>query len=386
MVVAAATLLARERDIGVGRWAPSLLASSVGIALSMLFLPDGPFFLNARDGRGRVWEALSSSWDLTDYLPSLVRADPRSLVSAAGLSLLVLLALGAQIRRARGFRLVPFGGLLLLAAWAQDRTGVSRSRGLEPQWVSGIMHHLSRRDGESFVALPSFERLLREALTTRVSLPLDAQSDDGDPRHWWSRTYSLPAGRFRLSGAPPIGITFYNGESAFQSDDLVFTSEVALGRFRLRARNLFEPPRLFLLEPRSSSLEGLVALATLPADGLRLHSLDDEVYLDSAGFWIRKAAAASFAVELEAPGDRETRIRIANGGASNLVSFDSALVKESFRLAPWEEREIGLSMDAFVARFAIESESGFRPSELDPSSRDGRDLGVLVRARARPFD
>jgi hypothetical protein len=242
------------------------------------------------------------------------------------------------------------------------------------------MHHLSRRDQDRFLALPSFERLSREALTARVSLPLEAVSD-GDPRHWWSRAYSLPAGRFRLSGAPPIGITFYNGESAFQSDALTFSSEVALGRFRLRARNLFEPPRVFLLEARPSLIEGLEALSTIPATGLRLHALDDEVYLDLGGFWIRKASRASFAIEVEARRTREVRIQITNGGAPNRVSVDSALVNESYRLAPWEEREIRLTLQGPLVAFAIGSESGFRPSELDPSSRDDRELGALVSPR-----
>lgn len=378
IMIAAAALLEWEREIGVGRWASWLLASSGALGLSMVFLPGGPFFLNARDGTGRIWEALSTSWNLTDYLPSLVRADPRSLASATGLFLLLLFAIAAQIRRARGFRVAPLGGALLLAAWAHDRTGVARSRELEPHWVSRVMHHLSGRDEKSYIALPSFERLSRDALTARVSLPLEAISGDGDPRHWWSRAYSLPAGRFRLLGAPPIGITFYNGESAFQSDELVFSSEVALGRFRLRARNLFEPPRILLLEPRPSTL---VALATLPAEGLRFHALDDDVYPDPAGFWIRKGSRASLAIEVGSPPAREVRLRIANGGVTNVVSVDSDTVKESFRLGPWEERDIGLLLDARVEAFSIESGSGFRPKELDPSSRDDRELGVLVCAR-----
>ncbi len=72
LAVGAAALLSREREIGVGRWASWLLAGSVVLGLSMLFLPGGPFFLNARDGTGRIWTALSTSWNLSDYLPSLV--------------------------------------------------------------------------------------------------------------------------------------------------------------------------------------------------------------------------------------------------------------------------------------------------------------------------
>jgi len=381
LAIAAAALLEQEREIGVGRFSSWLLAPSVALGLSMVFLPGGPFFLNARDGTGRIWEALSTSWNLSDYLPSIVRADPRSLATAAGLFLLVLLAIGAQLRRARGFRAAPLFGALLLAAWALDRTGLPRSRELEPHWVSGVMERLSSGGEEGFVALPSFERLSREALTTRVSLPLEALSGDGDPSHWWSRPYLLPAGRFRLTGTPPAGVTFYNGEGAFQSGDLVFSSEVALGRFQLRAQNLFEPPRIFLIEAREASLDGLVALSTLSAEGLRLHALDEEVYPDPAGFWIRKSSRASFAIERGSSRTREAMLRIANGGVSNVVTVDSGAVKESFRLDPWKERDIGLTLEARVEAFAIESRSGFRPSALDPGSRDDRELGVLVRAR-----
>jgi hypothetical protein len=356
----------------------------VALGLSMVFLPGGPFFLNARDGTGRIWEALSTSWSLTDYLPSMVRADPRSLASAGGLFLLLLLAIGAQIRRARGFRAPLLLGALLLAAWAHDRTGVSRSRALEPHWVARVMHRLSDRGEESFLALPSFERLSRDALTARVSLPLEALAGDGDPLYWWSRSYFLPAGRYRLSGAPPTGITFYNGEGALGSDDLVFSSEVSLGRFRLRARNLFEPPRIVLLESRPAWRAGLVALSTLSSEGLRLHALDEEVYSDPAGFWIRKASRARFAIEAESPDAREVLLRIANGGVSNLVSLNADAVEESFRLEPWEERDVRLPLDSRVEVFAVESESGFRPSALDPGSGDDREVGVLVRAR--PFD
>jgi hypothetical protein len=385
LMIAAASLLEREREIGVGRWAPWLLASSAALGLSMVFLPGGPFFLNARDGSGRIWEALSTSWSLTDYLPSLVRADPRSLATSTGLFLLLLLAIGGQIRRARRFRFAPLFMALLLAAWAHDRTGVPRSRELEPHWVTRVLHRLSDREGESFLALPSFERLSREALAARVSLPLEALAGDGDPSYWWSRSYSLPAGRYRLSGAPPTGALFYNGEGALSSDGLVFSSEVALGRFRLRATSLFETPRIVLLDPRPVSLAGRSAFSTLSSEGLRLHALDENVYSDPNGFWIRKAARGSFAIEVDSPNAHEALVRIANGGVPNRVSVDSDAVRESFPLDPWEEREFRVPLDSRVESFAVASESGFRPSALDPRSRDGRELGVLVSAR-RAFD
>jgi hypothetical protein len=74
-------------------------------------------------------------------------------------------------------------------------------------------------------------------------------------------------------------------------------------------------------------------------------------------------------------------LRIANGGVSNRVFIDSGTLRERFRLDPWEERDIGLPLDARVGAFAVESESGFRPSALDPGSRDDRELGALILAR-----
>ncbi len=378
LAMGAGALLAREREIGAGHWASWLIAWSAGLGLSMLFLPGGPYFLNARDGTGRIWEALSTSWNLADYLPSLVISDPRSLASAGALFVFLIAAVAAQGIRARGFPITVLFSALLLGAWIHDRTGVRRSRELEPHSVLRVMHRLSERERESFLSLPSFERPSREELAARVSLPLEAASGDGDPRHWWSRAYDLPPGRYRLSGTPPSGIAFYNGDAAFQSDDPVFQSGVGLGRFRLRARNLFEPPRLFLLEPRRGPL---IALATLPAPGLRFHAFDDEVFADPAGFWVRKASRAVFAIELESQKARGVHLLLANGGVSNVVSVDSRTLRDRFELSPWEEREIELILAANIESFAVESESGFSPRSLDPRSRDFRDLGVLVRAR-----
>ena len=379
--IAAAALLSREREVGVGRLAPWLLASSVVLALSMLFLSGGPFFLNAKDGTGRIWEALSTSWNLADYLPSLVRADPRSLATAAGLFALLVLAIGAQLQKTRRLGIAHLTGALVLGAWAHDLTFVSRSTDLEPHWVSRIMHDLSERGEARFLALPSFERLSRESLAARVSLPLEAFADDGDPRHWWSRPYSLPAGRFRLSGSGPEGVTFFNGETAFQSGELEFSSAVSLGRFRLRARRLSETPRLFLVEPGPPTF---VAVATLPTDGLRLHALDEEAYPDPEGFWVRKASRASFAIEPGAAGS-EVRIQIANGGAPNVVTLSSATREEILRLDPWEERELAILPGSPVEAFSVESRNGFRPDLLDPGSRDRRELGARVSV-APPFD
>jgi hypothetical protein len=130
-----------------------------------------------------------------------------------------------------------------------------------------------------------------------------------------------------------------------------------------------------MIEPLPS---GPRAVRTVPlgSDG-RLHGLDDGSYLDPSGFWIRKASSASFAIETRAEAHE---IRLRNGGAGNRVELRSGAWSEVFDLSPWEERV--LDVPAAVAPpsvFTIRSESGFRPVDLDPESRDRRELGVLLQ-------
>ncbi len=381
LMVAAACLVGRERDTPAGAWAAFLLATSLGISGAMFFLPGQPLYLNAKNGTGRVWEALSSSWDLTDYLPSLVRADARSIVwaSVLGAVLVLLVVVQWTLGNGRRFRLPHPAWCLLAAAWIQDATGVSHSRSLQSRWVLQVMHGLSRHVGDAFVELPSLSPLSSRDLAGRIVLPLDRDPEDGDPRYGWSRGYSLPAGRFEIRGVDSDGLALCNGEGCFSENRLELYSRVQLSRFRLRARRWTAYASLVLLEPGTSSILALRTVALSGGD--RLHGLDDEAYLDPSGFWVKKSARAGFAVESPEPQSSPFFVRLANGGVENRVVVTTPIATERFPLLPWEEKALEVGGEGAVRRFTVESEAGFRPSELDPSSRDDRALGVRLEAR-----
>jgi hypothetical protein len=376
LMVAAACLVAREPEAGIGSWAPSLLAVSLALSFAMLFLSGAPLYLNARDGRGQVWEALSSSWDLADYLPSLVEADSRSLFVAVGLGFVVLAAIAAQAALRR-LRLPAFAVVLLLGAWAQDLTGVSRSRDLEAPWTLEAMRGLGGR--ETFAALPSFQPLSRERVADALALPLLPDPRESDPTSWWSGPYLIPAGRFEVSGIESAAIELYNGEGCFSKGEASFSSNVALGRFRVRAFSLAGAPRLRMREPLPALAEAQRTVALAP--GSRLHGLDDEVYLDPGGFWVRKSSRASFALEIAAPDRTPPPLSLRNGGVENRVEIAGPRNTTDFPLRPWEVREVLVEGEGPVVLFTLESAGGFRPSDLDPGSRDRRELGVLIRAQ-----
>jgi hypothetical protein len=375
LMVAAACLVAREEQRGLGRWASSLLATSLAVSCAMLFLPEAPLYLNGRDGRARVWEALSSSWDLADYLPSLVVADSRSWIVAVGLGLFVLAAIAVEAGRKRP-SLPPFAAVLLLWAWAQDGTGVPRSRSLEASWTLEAMRGLAGR--ASFLALPSFELLSSKRVMDALTLPLLPDPRESDPTSWWSRAYSLPAGSFAISGIEPSAVALWNGDGCFSGGDASFSSNVALARFRVRAASLSAAPRLRMLEPRRGRADALRSAAL--TGGSRLHGLDDRTYLDPGGFWVPKSTRASFALETEGA-ERPPPLSLRNGGVENRVEITGPRGKKEFLLEPWEARDVPVEGDGPVFLITVESASGFRPSDLDPASRDRRELGVLVRAR-----
>lgn len=360
-----------ERRDGISPWIPVLVILSLSISVFTVFLPGQPLYLNARDGTGRLWEELSSSWDLTSYLPSIVQLDTRSLVLASLGVGGVILAIALQARR-RPVRLPAFPLLLLAAAWAQDLSGISQPRRREGRWVSGFMRQVADRQPNRFLTLPDFGFLEREDVMERVSLPLSPLRPDGDPRHWWSLPYSIPAGRYRVGGILPEGWAPCNDFACFEVADAHFTSDVALTRFRVRARRLRESPRLHfddLLGNRPRAIRSL----SLPGRR-RLHGLDDGAYLDRKGFWVKREARARFAIE---PGGV---LRLANGGRDNTVRVYLASGTEQFELAPWAEATFVVPPEDGVSTFSVESERGFRPSALDPEDPDYRDLGVFVGA------
>ena len=70
-----------------------------------------------------------------------------------------------------------------------------------------------------------------------------------------------------------------------------------------------------------------------------------------------------------------------NAPIGNRVVLTSGAWREELALAPNEERyvELPLLPGRGAALLTVASAAGFRPSEVDPASRDVRFLGVWIR-------
>jgi hypothetical protein len=108
--------------------------------------------------------------------------------------------------------------------------------------------------------------------------------------------------------------------------------------------------------------------------------LDDRVYAEPSGFWVAAARGTRLVL---APDARRGPLSLVlrNAPVENTVTVELGGGREVLTLAPGEERRIDVPINPAwgAALIGIGASAGFRPSELDPNSRDTRMLGVYVR-------
>jgi hypothetical protein len=359
---------------GRASWVPVLLIASLCLGAFMAFGPDTALHLNQRDGSGRVWVALGSAWDLTHYLPSLVRADIRSVVLSVSCALVICIGF---VLLWKGIRipLPPLGVLVLMGAILLD--GLSPGEvapGSRGRWMGHLMRDLPSMSHRAFMHLPSGRFLLFSDVIEKIEVPLERSRRPKEAME--TMPIVLPAGQFRLKGVSDAGVRLCNGEDCFDSTgpEARFVSRLRLARFFVRSTG--EVKGLTLV-PEELPGEHEVAQRTFsPLPGVRLHCLDDHAYLDPKGYWVRAGERSRFAIEGDCRG--RCSLLLANGGRENWVEVAAREASHRFRLEPWERRQVEVAMNGDVVQVSVTSAAGFRPAELDPSVNDSRPLGVFL--------
>lgn len=107
--------------------------------------------------------------------------------------------------------------------------------------------------------------------------------------------------------------------------------------------------------------------------------MDDRAFPEPAGFWVGGGRDTSVAIRPDRP--QPIALVLRNGAAANVVTLESGSWRDALTLQPGEERRVDIPIDGSrgSALVSIRSSAGFRPSEVDPASRDTRFLGVYVR-------
>lgn len=209
---------------------------------------------------------------------------------------------------------------------------------------------------------------------------------------------AIPAGEYRLVPRPrtPAGWLMIGiGQDQF-AITTVTVSEALQGlivRFPVDVRALMvrgdEDARAnvdgLLIDPRR-----IVPPAERVTDGFARHAvrygqstvffMDERSYPEPQAFWVGGSRTSEIVLHPDQPRATETLL-LRNGAADNAVLVSVRGWREELRLGPGEERRIQVPLDlsrgATAVRFT--TSSGFRPSAIDPTSRDHRFLGVWVK-------
>lgn len=113
--------------------------------------------------------------------------------------------------------------------------------------------------------------------------------------------------------------------------------------------------------------------------------LDDQVFAEAPGFWVRGRQAARFLLVPSVTGPVSpltVSILVRNGGVPNTVTIESGTFQRLLMLAPFQELDVDIPLTpAGTANVRIASGDGFVPAEQQPGSSDRRLLGVWIQPR-----
>jgi len=110
--------------------------------------------------------------------------------------------------------------------------------------------------------------------------------------------------------------------------------------------------------------------------------LDDGVFVEEPGFWVRGASTARF-VAAAAESERPSTLFLRNSAVKNHVTLAIAGEQQSLDLEPREERTVPVRFESprDAALIEITSASGFHPADVEHGSTDTRYLGVWIELR-----
>jgi hypothetical protein len=110
-----------------------------------------------------------------------------------------------------------------------------------------------------------------------------------------------------------------------------------------------------------------------------VYFLDERSFPEPEAFWIGGQRNSTVALQPDS-GDSVTLL-MRNAPVENQVTLESGAWRDAMSLAPGEERRIQVPVDRSrgAALVTVTTSTGFRPSAVDPKSRDDRFLGVYVK-------
>jgi hypothetical protein len=388
------------------------LAATTFASCALVFVGGGRLAYNVRQGYALWLEWLNGATDLAHGLPAWWRGSETTLYRDVAVWVCALAAAWGALRASEGWRGLRTRGALAAATGAAYATAAMAA--ITIVWtlsgVGGIdaapgqLALLRRAAGDRRVlgvALPSFRRIAVSDVASMLRIrpaPSTTTGGAGPNDRPLYQVALVPAGEYRIrpegpeaSGWLMVGIgrdqfSLRSGPIAAPPDPIIMRFPVDVRAIVIRGD---EQARRSILGVTIEPVSLVPARARLAGDPARhavrygastVYFLDERSFPEPEAFWVGGGRSSSVVLQPDARA-RAVPILVRNAPVANHVRMQSGGWQADLQLAPGEERGIDVPLDAArgATPLTITSSAGFRPSEVNPSSRDDRYLGVWVR-------
>jgi hypothetical protein len=392
------------------------LALSAFISCSLVFVDGGRLAFNVRETYAVWLEWLNSATDLALGMPAWWRGSELLLYRDVAIWLVVfatawsaLRALGRSSRlRNRGALAAATGAVYALAVMIA-LTIVWSLAGVDGRNVTPAQLDVLRRLGSErrmlLLTLPTLHQLSASEAPSLLRMEPRASTAPGGAGANDRPLYqvaAVPAGRYRLQprGAATTGWMMVGiGRDQFslisgpltnppQPIELDFPVDVRAivvrgdEQARRSVRGLTIEPLSVI--PAVSRLSTDYARRAVRYGNTMVYFLDDRSFPEPEAFWV--GGQRNSTIVLQPDSSDSVALLVRNAPADNRVTFESASWRDAMSLAPGEERRIHVPVDRQrgATLLTVTSSAGFRPSAVDPKSRDDRFLGVHLKVDDQP--
>jgi hypothetical protein len=388
------------------------LALTVFASCALVFVGDGRLAYNVREGYAVWLEWLNGAASLALGLPAWWRGSEAALFREIAIWVAAAGTAWAGVRAVEGTRwLRTRGGLSTAAALAYAAAAMgaltvvwtlAKVPGTNPP--SRQLEVLRRISAERRVLtfeLPTFRPIAAADVPAMLRIepaPSTSPGGAGPNDRPLYQVPSVPAGQYRLqprgagaSGWLMIGIgrdqfSIHTGPLSTPPAPIVLTFPVTVRAIVVRGdEQARRSVRGLTIEPLSVVPPGGRLTREYARHAVRYGNataffLDDRSFPEPEAFWVGGSRSSSVVLQPDAAGP-EVQLLVRNAPVDNLVVLQAGDWRQEMQLGPGEERRVQVPIDTRrgATLLTITTSAGFRPSAVDPQSRDARFLGVWVK-------
>ena len=397
-----------------------LLLISIGIFAVAMYEPVERILFNDRDGTGQLIESFQGGTWLTTLLPTFIEEDWRAqLPKLLRWSMSSVVAFSAALligRRARSLQCAFWSGVSCLVCFVFVGSVLHAGTSLDVQSESEQRGRLSLLEAYDGNRLQGYDyrggRVLNEAslfqmahVFKKLNEPqwFDGRVSSSMPKGAVTGPFSFPPGRYvvrveflSIPDKGEVWLAYHRGPGLLTRGStgtmnvvsMIVDSPIALDPVWLGASTEELAKSILSIEiiperviPRSDRFRvpNIWFAEAIDSElGQHVFHLDNQVWVEPEGFWIRGGSTAS--VLVSPAGESSVLVSIQNGAEPGTVTIEFSENKEIAMFNRFEIRQFRVQVDGeSVVQVDITPANGFRPSLIDSESQDERWLGSFVR-------